>query len=188
MTDPDKTWDENSPQDDAAAGAGRAKAADARAESPAERLKAAEAERDALKQKWLLAVADLDNYRRRVVKESEQERRYAVLPLARDLLPALDNLHRALDAAKNASDVAQLAQGVQMVSRQFDEILARHSVVPISAAGQPFDPNLHQAIQQVPSPDKPPMTVLTECERGYKLHDRVVRPSTVIVAAPAAKE
>jgi molecular chaperone GrpE len=174
----------------AATPADPAAAPDAAAQSPAgapeDQLQAALAERDALMQKWLLAVADLDNYRRRVQKEAEQERRYAVLPLARDLLPALDNLHRALDAARNGGDVKQLVQGVQMVARQFDEIFARHAVVPINATGKPFDPNLHQALQQVPTPDKPPLTVLAEYERGYTLHDRVVRPSTVIVSAPAA--
>lgn len=150
-----------------------------------EQLQAALAERDALKQKWLLAVADHDNYRRRTLKESEQERRYAALPLARDLLPALDNLQRALEAARNGGDVEKLAQGVQMVAKQFDDILARHAIVPIGAAGQPFDPNLHQAIQQMPAPDKPPMTVLTELERGFTMHERVVRPSMVIVSAPS---
>lgn len=149
-----------------------------------EQVQSLTAERDALTQKWLLAVADLDNYRRRIQKEAEQERRFAALPLARDLLPALDNLQRALEAARNGGEVNQLVEGVQMVARQFDDILARHSVLPIAAAGQPFDPNLHQAIQQLPAPDKPPMTVLNECERGYKMHDRVIRPSTVIVSAP----
>src|SRR5262249_30888270 len=135
--------------------------------SPEVQLQGAIAERDAMMQKWLLAVADLDNYRRRVQKEAEQERRYAALPLARDLLPALDNLHRALEASKNGGDVAKLVEGVQMVAKQFDEILAKNSVKPINAAGKPFDPNLHQALQQVPAPDKPPLTVLAEYERGY---------------------
>lgn len=151
-------------------------------------LKAALDERDAFSQKWLLAVADLDNYRRRVQKEAAQDRRFAALPLARDLLPALDNLRRALDAAKGGGDVNQLAQGVQMVAKQFDDILARHSVVPINAVDQPFDPNLHQALSQRPAPGKPPMTVLAECERGYTIHDRVVRPATVIVSAPEQTE
>ena len=75
-----------------------------------------------------------------------------------------------------------------MVARQFDEILAKHAVVPIAAVGKPFDPNRHQALQQVPSPDNPPLTVLAECERGYTLYERVVRPSTVIVSAPAAED
>jgi len=178
--------DDRNPEKRAAAGAAPAETGKAPADSPQHELQSALAERDALMQKWLLAVADLDNYRRRVQKELDQERRYAALPLARDLLPALDNLHRALDAARSGGDVNQLVEGVQMVARQFDEILARHSVVPIAAAGQPFDPNLHQALQQLPAPDKPPMTVLTECARGYRMHERVVRPSTVIVSAPAA--
>jgi len=160
-------------------------AAPADASAPEDQLKQVQAERDSLMQRWLMAVADLDNYRRRIQKESDQERRYAALPLARDLLPALDNLHRALDAARNGGDVNQLAQGVQMVAKQFDDIFAKHSIVPIAAANKPFDPNLHQALQQLPAPDKPPLTVLQECERGYTMHDRVVRPSTVIVSAPA---
>jgi molecular chaperone GrpE len=164
-----------------------ARETDASARAPEEQLKLAQAERDSLMQKWLMAVADLDNYRRRVQKEAEQERRYAALPLARDLLPALDNLHRALEAARNGGDVNQLAQGVQMVTKQFDDIFAKHSIVPIAASNKPFDPNLHQALQQVPAPGKPPLTVLQECERGYTLHDRVVRPSTVIVSAPAER-
>src|SRR5438309_10300631 len=96
-----------------------------RAGSPGDELQIVRAERDALEQKWLLAVADLENYRRRMQKEREQERRFAALPLARDLLPALDNLHRALEAARNGGDVGQLVQGVQMVARQFDDVLAK---------------------------------------------------------------
>ncbi|MGQ0636974.1 MAG: nucleotide exchange factor GrpE [Planctomycetaceae bacterium] len=150
----------------------------------AEQLEALRADRDANQQKYLLAVADFENYRRRVQKEREDDRRFAVLPLARDLLPVLDNLQRALDAARASPDAAGLTAGVQMVVKQLDDILARHGVVRIAAIDQPFDPNLHQAIQQTPSPDKPPLTVLAEFERGYKMHDRVVRPSTVVVSAP----
>jgi molecular chaperone GrpE len=163
------------------------KAAGAKGSAPsslAEQLEAACAERDANQQKWLFAVADLDNYRRRAQKEMEQERRYAMMPLARDLLPALDNLQRALEAARVSQDAGRLIEGVQMVARQFDDILQKHAVLPINAVDKPFDPNLHQALQQMPSADKPPMTVLTECERGFTLHDRVVRPSMVIVSAP----
>jgi molecular chaperone GrpE len=162
----------------------KADAGRATASSLTEQLQAAQDERDANQQKWLLAVADFDNYRRRMQKELAEERRYAALPLARDLLPALDNLQRALEAARTSQDANGLIEGVQMVAKQFDDILAKHAVVSINAVGQPFDPNLHQAIQQMPAPGKPPLTVLTECERGYTLHDRVVRPSTVIVSAP----
>lgn len=152
----------------------------------AQQLELAIAERDANQQKWMLALADLDNYRRRTRKEADEQRRFAALPLAEDLLPALDNLQRALTAAQSASDVGQLIEGVKMVSRQFDEVLAKHQITPIEAVGKPFDPNFHRALQQIPSAEHPPMTVLTEYERGYVMHDRVVRPSTVIVAAPPA--
>lgn len=150
--------------------------------SLADQLQAAIADRDAWQQKWLLAVADFDTTRRRIQKDAELERKYAAMPLVKDLLPALDNLQRAIEAARVSNDVAKLSEGVQMVAKQFDDVLARHSIVPINAVDKPFDPNLHQAIQQLPS-DKPPMTVLVECERGYTMHDRVVRPSTVIVSA-----
>src|SRR5207302_1652480 len=83
------------------------------------------------------------------------------------------NRKRALEAARTSHDVEQLIQGVQLVAKQFNDTLTRHSIVPIESVGKPFDPNLHQAIQQVPTHDKPPMTVLTEAERGYMLHDRV---------------
>jgi len=153
------------------------------ADSLAAQLQTAIAERDANLDKWLRAQADLDNYRKRILKEMEQDRIYGILPLVRDLLPALDNLHRAVEAAQKTPDAAQLIQGVQMVVKQFDDILGKHGAQPINAVDQPFDPNLHQAIQQVPTADKPPMTVLAEFERGYTLKERVVRPSAVVVSA-----
>ena len=156
------------------------------AKAAAQAVELALAERDANHQKWMMALADLDNYRRRARKEAEEQRRFAVLPLAEDLLPALDNLQRAIQAAAGASEIGKLLEGVQMVARQFEEVLSKHQITPIEALGKPFDPNFHRALQQIPSPDHPPMTVLTEYERGYTMHDRVVRPSTVIVAAPSA--
>ena len=142
-------------------------------------------ERDANLERWQRSLADFDNFRKRIQREQEQERQYRSLGVVRDLLPALDNLQRALQAAKGTRDLDhldQLLQGVQMVAQQFTDALGRHSVLPIQAEGQPFDPNLHEAIQQMPSADHPPMTVLQEVERGYMLHDRVVRPTKVIVS------
>ena len=154
----------------------------------ADQLQIALAERDTHLQNWLRSQADLENYRKRTQKEMEQERQYRALPLVRDVLPILDNLQRALDAARTSNDPSQLVQGVQMVAKQFEDVLGKHAVKPIDAVGQPFDPNLHQAIQQMPAADKPPMTVLCEYEKGYTLHDRVVRPSVVVVSAPLAEE
>jgi molecular chaperone GrpE len=88
--------------------------------------------------------------------------------------------------------VEDLLTGVSMVARQLEDILVRNSVQPIEALGQPFDPNLHEALGQMPSTDYPAMTVMQELERGYTLHDRVVRPSKVMISSgppePAAIE
>ena len=148
-----------------------------------EQLEAAMAERDELRNKWLKAEAELDNYRKRVQREAEELRRYQAMPLARELLPGLDNLQRAIRAAETSKNIDDLVQGLSMVEKQLEDILRRHSIEPIEAVGQPFDPNLHEALQQTPSAEHPPMTVLQELERGYTLHDRVVRPTKVIVSS-----
>src|SRR5262249_26028118 len=106
-------------------------------------------------------------------------------PLAHDLLPALDNLERAI-ASSQASDNDSLTQGVALVHNQLLDILRRRGVKRIEAQGQPFDPNLHQAVMQQPSPDHPPQTLLQVLEPGYMIHERVLRPARVIVStAPA---
>lgn len=141
------------------------------------------AERDANYENWLRAQAELENYRKRVQKEAEQNRLYESLPMVRSLLPGLDNLGRAIVAAENSRNVEELIEGVKMVSKQLEAALAERSVVIIEAVGKPFDPNLHEAIQQLPSEDVPALTILEEVERGYTIHDRVVRPSKVIVSS-----
>ena len=147
-----------------------------------EQLEAARAERDANYDLYLRSQAELQNYRKRVQKEADEMRLYQSLPLARDLLPAFDNLHRALAAAETSKSIDKLLEGVRMVARQMEAALSRHQIVAIEAAGKPFDPNLHQAVQQMPTSEHPPMTVMHEVERGFTLQDRVVRPATVIVA------
>lgn len=146
-------------------------------------LTAALAESEANRDRWMRAQAELDNYRKRVQKERAADLRYSALPLLRDLLPGLDNLHRAIEAIPSDEANQQLAQGLEMVTRQFEEIFARHGAEPITALGEPFDPNLHEALQQIPTSEHPPMTVIQEVERGYRLHDRVIRPTKVIVSA-----
>ena len=148
-----------------------------------EQLEAARAERDENRNLALRTQAELENYRKRVNREREEDARYRALPLAKDLLPATDNLRRAVQAAGASGSAEELIRGVELVLRQLDEALARHDVKPIAAEGETFDPNRHDALTQVPSPDHEPMTVLQEVERGYTLHDRVLRPSKVIVSA-----
>lgn len=188
MTEQDRTQPEGTPEGASSADNNDAAFVDAAAQgAPASELEQAIADRDKYLDNWHRATAELDNVRKRLLREQEQDRQFRSLPLARDLLPALDNLQRALLASEKAQDVGQLVQGIKMVLQQVDETLARHSIVPIATVGEAFDPNLHEAVLQQPTSDKPPMTVLMEVEKGYKLHDRVVRPSKVIVSsAPSA--
>ncbi len=153
----------------------------------AARIKAAEAERDEFKALAQRTRADFENYQKRAQREAMQEKRYAHGALAQDLLPILDNLDRALAAAKQVGEEGPLVQGVGMVQSQSLDALKRHGITRIEAQGQPFDPNLHQAVMQQPS-DQPANTVLQVLEQGFMLHDRVLRPARVIVstAAPGA--
>ena len=156
-------------------------AADAEATLP-EQLQAALAERDEYKDNWARSKADLDNFRKRVYREMDDERKYQSLPLLKSLLPAFDGLDRAVFAASKSKNFDDLLNGVQMTIKQIESAITGHGVRSIVAEGQSFDPNLHEAISQLPTSDYPPMTVLNDVERGYMLHDRVVRPSKVIVS------
>jgi molecular chaperone GrpE len=147
-------------------------------------LTAVEQERDKFRDLAQRTRADFENYQKRAAREAAQERRYAHTGLAQDLLPVIDNFERALAAAKQAGDTGPLAQGVSMVLTQLLDLLPRHGVTPIEAAGKQFDPNLHQAVMQRPAADQPPGTVLDVLERGFMIHDRVLRPARVVVASP----
>jgi molecular chaperone GrpE len=144
------------------------------------------AELDEARRKSLRAQADLDNYQKRARKDLDEERRFAQLPLVRDLLPVLDNLGRATDAAENKPDAAGLLEGVQMVAKQLETVLERFHCTEIDALHEPFDPHRHQAVMQQPSADHPPHTIIQVLQKGYQLHDRVVRPAQVIVSTPPA--
>ncbi|MFK7776777.1 MAG: nucleotide exchange factor GrpE [Gimesia sp.] len=151
-----------------------------------EQLQTAISERDEAQDRFLRSQADLDNTRKRSKKELELTRLYAVVPFVQDLLPALDNLKRASDAAENAENVDELKQGVEMVAKQIQDVFLKNNLEAIDALGKPFDPNLHEAVQQLPSEEHPPMTVTHELEQGFILSDRVVRPSKVIVSSGPA--
>lgn len=141
----------------------------------------------ACQERLLRLQAEMENLRRRTAREVQDERRYGPLPLVRDLLDVLDNVDRAVEAAEKAPDTTSLLEGFRLVGRQLRSVLEKHQVTPIAAEGEPFDPNLHEAILQQPS-DRPSGTVVMVTQQGYQLHDRVVRPSQVIVSAGAAKE
>lgn len=146
------------------------------------RLQAAEQKREEYLDLVQRTRAEFENYQKRMKRDLAEERRYAQIPLASDLLAALDNLERAIAAAEQAGDTGPLEQGVAMVHTQLLDILRRHGVTRIEALHRPFDPNLHQAVMQQPSKEHPPMTVLQVLEQGYMIHERVLRPSRVVVS------
>lgn len=137
--------------------------------------------RDA-EERAIRAQAELENVRKRMRREMDDERKFACLGLMSDLLSVVDNLQRALLAAKNSDHGAGLVEGVEMVATQFVSVLERHHCKPIEAAGQPFDPNRHEAIAQLPTNDCEPGMVTDVTQVGYVLHDRVIRPAQVRVS------
>lgn len=144
-----------------------------------EKLLKAEQQRDDM----LRTLADYENSRKRAARELETERKFAHSKLAGDLLAALDNLERALQAAKKADEAGALVKGVQATQQMFLDALKRHGVTQIDSLGQPFDPNLHQAVQMMPSKDQPANTVLQVLQSGYLIHDRILRPASVVIAS-----
>jgi molecular chaperone GrpE len=144
---------------------------------------AVSAEEADYKDRYLRAVADLDNYRKRQARLQMDMRRYGHEHVMREFLPVLDNLERALDAAQKAGpELATHAQGLQMITQQLVAAFAKAGVVPVVAADRPFDPAQHEAISEMPSDAHAPNTVLHELERGYLLWDRLLRPARVVVS------
>ncbi len=157
--------------------------ANANAGASAEKLAQAEQEVASLKDKWLRAVAELENFKKRTRREIDD----AVFRARQDLLssffPTADNLDRALELARGNE---QLFKGIEMVAHEFRGALMRHGIEAVPSVGHPFDPAMHEALQQVDSPDHPPGTVTFEYERGYRQGDRLLRPARVVIAGPGS--
>ncbi len=155
-------------------------------ESPEQVVDLLEQQLADLKDRELKAQAELENFRKRLLRDTEQQLKYALLPLVRDLVEVVDNLNRASDAATNSGSTDGLVAGVKLVQHQFHSVLAKYSCNPIESVGQPFDPNFHQAIAQQPSDQYAAGLIVLETSVGYVMHDRVVRPSMVIVSTGSA--
>ncbi|MDR0870830.1 MAG: nucleotide exchange factor GrpE [Planctomycetaceae bacterium] len=138
------------------------------------------------KDRTLRAMADLENYRARSARQAAEERKYANLDLIRELLPVWDNIGRALEAAEKNHSLETLVEGVKLVDRQLLDLLQKFHCEKIEALHQPFDPNVHASIAQMPNGEFPPNTVIAEPQIGFKLYDRVVRPSQVVLSAAPA--
>lgn len=135
-----------------------------------------------LRDRSMRTLADFDNFRKRSERERQETRKYALLEPLRDFLEIVDNLGLALSAAGTADD---LKRGVEMIHRQMQELLRRLGVQEIEALNQPFDPALHEAVQREEDPTVKTPTVVGELRRGYRLHDRLLRPTMVKVAVPS---
>lgn len=134
------------------------------------------------KERLLRSQAELDNFRKRARREMEEAHRYREIDLLRDLLPVLDNVLRAIEASEKTADVEGLRAGFRMTAQQIEKILETHGCRPIETDGHPFDPEVHDAILQQVVPGVGAGQVIGSASRGYRLHDRVVRPAQVIVA------
>jgi len=150
----------------------------------AEQVAAARKEAAANHDRYVRAVADLENFRRRTVREKEELRLFAASRLLEDLLPALDNLGLGLAAARQPNaDLKALAGGVELVQQQLKGALAAHGLKEINPVGEAFDPHQHEAISHQPSPDVEPEHVLTVVRTGYVLNGRLLRPASVIISS-----
>ncbi|SHE65255.1 molecular chaperone GrpE [Seinonella peptonophila] len=132
---------------------------------------------------YLRARADIENLRRRARKDVEESLKYGVVPLIESMLPVLDNFERALEAADQSEGADVLKQGIEMVYRQFLQVLSDSGLTIIEAEGKPFDPHLHNAVQEVDDDRFESGIVVEELQSGYRYHDRVIRPSMVKVSS-----
>ena len=148
-----------------------------------EELEQAKARADENYQNYLRSVAEMDTYKRRVIREKEDLRQYALSGLLESVLPVYDNLTLGLMSAEQSSDPKVVVQGIQMVLTQFKSILEENGIEEIEPAqGDPFDHNQHEAVQTQPSDDVEEGAILQLVRRGFSLNGRLVRPATVIVA------
>ncbi len=156
------------------------KQAETPAEDPAEKLRADLA---AEKDRNMRLLADFDNFRRRVTREKNETYQRAAEATIAEFLPVLDNFDRAIAQAPDVGE--PFADGMRMVHAQFADVLAKAGLTSIPAVGEPFNPDIHEAIAYQPSPDAPEGQVVYEAKRGYRMGDRVIRPASVIVSSGA---
>lgn len=145
-----------------------------------------------LKDKYLRVHAEMDNVRRRARADIEQRSRTAIKGFAKDLLPVLDNLSRALESVpedlREADErLSNLLVGIELTATSLTQALGQHGVQPAAGVGAPFDPNVHQVVQEVEDPSQPAGTIVQELQRGYTLHGQILRDAMVIVSKGGPK-
>lgn len=145
---------------------------------------------EAVNDKYLRLAAEFENYKRRVQRDQSDTIRFANEKLLRDMLPTLDNLERAIQSGRNQDNVDGILKGIDLTYKHFIETLRKMGVTQVSSVGEIFDPAKHQAVGQVESSNVPENAIVEEYQKGYFLHDRILRPAMVTVAKaiPAAPD
>ncbi|WP_443147909.1 nucleotide exchange factor GrpE [Nitrospira sp.] len=151
-------------------------------ESASENGGTPEEELQIFQDKYLRLAAEFENYKRRAQRDQNDSIRFGNESLLKNLLPIIDNLERAIQCAKDAGTSGPLLEGVELTHKQFLETVAKVGVRQLSTTGNSFDPAIHQAVTQVESENMEPNTVIEEFQKGYLLHDRILRPAMVSVA------
>jgi molecular chaperone GrpE len=160
---------------------------DAAQASRDEVLASCEKELVEMKDRYLRTVAEMDNMRKRLEREKQEFLKFSSESILKDMIPVLDSLDKAIptEAEQTAANVSAYKEGIQMVQKQLLQQLAKHGLEPVLSVEQPFDPNVHQAIQRIESGDVSQETVATEFAKGYILHGRLLRPAMVSVKVPS---
>ncbi|MCP9446807.1 MAG: nucleotide exchange factor GrpE [Nitrospira sp.] len=176
-------------QEDGNSDASETVSADSRLAEIEKTLEAKTEECKALHDKYLRLAAEFDNYKRVIQREQREQIKFGNEQLLKELLPTVDNMERAIKAARDNKDADHdaLVQGVELTLKQLVGTLAKFGVQAIEAAGQAFDPAAHQAVSHVPSDSVPQDHVIDEFQKGYRLHDRILRAAMVSVSAGPAK-
>ena len=148
---------------------------------------ALKAERDRFREQLMRTAADFDNFRKRTKRDLEEAKQRGRDDLIRELLPVFDNLERANQSAEVATDVRSVIDGVRMVLKMFEDTAERIGLTRVKTIGERFDPNAHEALQQVDSAEHAPGTIVAEIAAGYRVGERLVRPAMVVVARKPAE-
>jgi len=152
-----------------------------------EELEQLRLEAETARDRMLRIAADFENYKKRMEREKNEFVRYANEKFIKDLIPTIDDLERAIASTNNSNSSEAFIDGVKIIYKQLNNLLKKYNVEPIEAIDKQFDPNLHEAMMHIPS-NKPENSVIEEFQKGYKLHDRIIRPSKVVVSAGQAVE
>jgi len=155
-------------------------------QTPEEKLEQAQADAAAAHDRFLRASAELENYKKRTQKEMAEFKRFANASLVKEILGVVDNLERAVESSSGNDDEEQLAQGLDLTLKELLKIFKAFHVTPVESLGETFDPRYHQAMMQEETSEHPENVVIRELQKGYLIHDRLLRPAMVVVSKAAS--